>query len=434
MKKILPIVFISLLFILIDSCSKEDIKVYELTTSASPAEGGSVSPSSGSFVSGEEVSITAKASSGYVFKNWSGSITGTTNPIKMNMNSDKEVIAVFEMPDADNDGVTDSLDQCPDTSSGESVDENGCSDSQKDSDNDGVPDDIDQCPNTPLGETVDVLGCTVIGISSVTFAALGDFGSDSSDEENVANLIANLAPEIIITAGDNRYGSLSMDLAIGQFYCDYLDNVGIDANCSGGNSPTNRFFPSAGNHEYTDGGGINEYLNYFDLPGNNIPSSNTSGSELFYDFIVGPVHFFTVDSQATLSNSTQESIQKNWLQSQLSASTSPWKIVFFHHAPYSSSSTHGSNPNMQWPFATWGADAVITGHDHTYERLELDGIPYFVNGLGGRSIYSFGTPVIGSQVRYNAEYGAMYGTATETLMTFQFINILGEIIDTYTIQ
>jgi len=94
MKKILPIVFLSLLFILIDSCSKDDIKVYELTTSASPAEGGSVSPSSGSYVSGEEVSITAKASSGYTFKNWSGSITGTANPAKMNMNSDKEVIAV----------------------------------------------------------------------------------------------------------------------------------------------------------------------------------------------------------------------------------------------------------------------------------------------------------------------------------------------------
>ena len=91
MKKILAVVFLSLLFILIDSCSKEDIKIYELTTSASPAEGGSVSPSSGSYISGEEVLITAKASGEYVFKNWSGSVTGTTNPLKMNMNSDNSL-------------------------------------------------------------------------------------------------------------------------------------------------------------------------------------------------------------------------------------------------------------------------------------------------------------------------------------------------------
>ncbi len=160
MKKILPVVLISFLFILIDSCSKKEIKVYELTTSASPAEGGSVSPSSGSFTSGKEVSITAKPSGGYVFKNWSGSITGTTNPVKMTMNSDKELTAVFEMPDADNDGVPDSLDQCPDTSQGESVDKNGCTDNEKDSDGDGVDDATDLCPETPEGETVEDDGCS----------------------------------------------------------------------------------------------------------------------------------------------------------------------------------------------------------------------------------------------------------------------------------
>ena len=40
---------------------------------------------------------------------------------------------------------------------------------------------------------------------------------------------------------------------------------------------------------------------------------------------------------------------------------------------------------MQWPFAAWGADAVLSGHAHAYERIERDGIVYFVNGLGGRS-------------------------------------------------
>ena len=61
---------------------------------------------------------------------------------------------------------------------------------------------------------------------------------------------------------------------------------------------------------------------------------------------------------------------------------------------------------MQWPFAQWGADAVMSGHAHDYERIVRDGIVYFVNGLGGASRYSFGTPVTGSAVRYNAEGGA----------------------------
>jgi hypothetical protein len=57
--------------------------------------------------------------------------------------------------DADGDGVCGNVDNCPGTPSGESVDEDGCSDSQKDSDGDGVPDDVDNCPGTPSGESVD---------------------------------------------------------------------------------------------------------------------------------------------------------------------------------------------------------------------------------------------------------------------------------------
>ncbi len=62
--------------------------------------------------------------------------------------------------DDDNDGVPNSADQCPNTPAGESVDANGCSQSQLDDDNDGVTNDIDQCPNTPAGETVDANGCS----------------------------------------------------------------------------------------------------------------------------------------------------------------------------------------------------------------------------------------------------------------------------------
>jgi hypothetical protein len=66
-----------------------------------------------------------------------------------------------EMPvDADGDGITDEQDQCPGTLTGEMVDSEGCSQSQRDADADGVTDDVDQCPGTPADEPADSEGCS----------------------------------------------------------------------------------------------------------------------------------------------------------------------------------------------------------------------------------------------------------------------------------
>ena len=127
------------------------------------------------------------------------------------------------------------------------------------------------------------------------------------------------------------------------------------------------------------------------------------------------------------------STQAIWLQTQLSASAAPWKLITLHHPPYSSSSVHGSEPDLQWPFAAWGATAVLAGHDHTYERIHQDGILYFVNGLGGRSIYSLGNPVPGSAVRYNLDYGAMRLEASPTCLIFSFYSRSGSLIDSVTL-
>ena len=104
-----------------------------------------------------------------------------------------------------------------------------------------------------------------------------------------------------------------------------------------------------------------------------------------------------------------------------------------HHAPYSSG-PHHSNPTLQWTYAAHGADAVLAGHDHTYERILYDEIPYFVNGLGGKSIYGFGTSVEGSQFQYNGDYGAMLVEANKTQILFQFISRDGIVRDTYTVS
>ncbi|MBC7879398.1 MAG: DNRLRE domain-containing protein [Anaerolineales bacterium] len=256
----------------------------------------------------------------------------------------------------------------------------------------------------------------------IHFAVIGDFGTAGQPELDVANLVKSWAPEFIITLGDNNYetGSAStIDQNIGQYYHDYIYPY---TGSYGAGASTNQFFPALGNHDW-DTTNAQPHLNYFTLPGN----------ERYYDFVRGPIHFFVVDSDSREPDGiTGTSTQGIWLQNQLAASTSIWNIVYLHHAPYSSGE-HGSNTTLQWPFAAWGADAVLAGHDHTYERIFQNGIPYFVNGLGGRSLYSFGTPISGSQVRYNSDYGAMLVDASETEITFQFITRTGVVIDSYTL-
>ena len=74
---------------------------------------------------------------------------------------------------------------------------------------------------------------------------------------------------------------------------------------------------------------------------------------------------------------------------------------------------------------------VISGHDHTYERISRDGIWYFVNGLGGGGRYDFKKIVDGSQVRYNEDHGAMLVEVGGEIMRFQFINRQGLVIDDF---
>lgn len=285
---------------------------------------------------------------------------------------------------------------------------------------------------TPTNAVATSTATTTPPSQAIRFGMIGDFGNDSTAEGDVATLLAGQNVELIVTAGDNRYGSLSFDRAVGRYYCNYLAEVTSGSYCAGGNRAVNAFFPSPGNHDYDDGGGISEYLNYFTLPGSGVATSGTSGNERYYDVIKYPVHFFLIDSDAAIGSSAERAAQQAWLQSQLAASTTPWQLVILHHAPYSSA-RHGSNSIMQWPYAAWGADAVLAGHDHTYERILQDGIVYFVNGLGGRSPYSFNTPITGSEVRYNSDHGAMIIDANTTAMNFRFLNRANVEIDTYTI-
>jgi len=258
--------------------------------------------------------------------------------------------------------------------------------------------------------------------SILRFAVIGDYGEAGTEEGDVAALVAGWSPDLVLTAGDNNYpagAADTIDANIGQYYHDFICPY---TGAYGAGSDSNRFLPSLGNHDWGTAN-AQPYLDYFELPGN----------ERYYDYVQGPVHFFILDSDPNEPDGIDAlSTQAAWLQAGLAASTLPWQIVVMHHPPYSSSSTHGSTTTLQWPFKEWGADAVIAGHDHTYERLNIDGIPYFVNGLGGYPVkYPFGPPLPGSLVRYNADHGAMLVDATETGIAFRFITRGGTTIDSF---
>jgi hypothetical protein len=98
----------------------------------------------------------------------------------------------------------------------------------------------------------------------------------------------------------------------------------------------------------------------------------------YYSFKKGQVRFFALDSNY------MEPDQIAWLEKELQASGSDWKIPFFHHPLYSSG-MHGSQLELRAVleplFIKFGVDAVFAGHEHFYERIKPQhGISYFTSG------------------------------------------------------
>lgn len=260
---------------------------------------------------------------------------------------------------------------------------------------------------------------------AIRFAVIGDYGEGNNAEAAVAAMIKSWQPDFIVTVGDDNYSegkASTIDKNIGRFFHDYIYPY---KGAYGAGADRNRFFPVLGNHDMRTALG-QPYLDYFSM----------SADQRYYDFVWGPIHFFMLSSDDDEPDGrTVDSIQGQWLKGVLAASTSPWNLVILHHTPFSSS-VHGSINEVQWPYQEWGADAVLCGHDHVYERIMHGDFPYFVNGLGGGSLYDFNDPVEGSTARYNAAHGAMLVEATSESITFQFhaVEHGGELVDSFTIH
>jgi tartrate-resistant acid phosphatase type 5 len=253
--------------------------------------------------------------------------------------------------------------------------------------------------------------------ASLVFAVIGDFGTNDSHEAAVATLVASWDPAFVVAAGDDYYrkaggtGRARYQRSTGAYYGAWLVQ--------------HRFYPALGNHDYSDATpSPKTYLAYFDLPGN----------ERYYDVAEGPVHLFVLNSnRQEPAGIKRTSKQARWLRKALRASTSQFNLVIDHHPPYSSDNKHGSTATLQWPFADWGADAVLSGHAHTYERIRRGGVTYVVDGLGGATRYGFSKPVRGSIKRYRSNWGALKITVRDDVLAGEFWSVGGALVDTFAV-
>jgi len=259
------------------------------------------------------------------------------------------------------------------------------------------------------------------------FAAIGDYGVDTRDEMDVAKLVKDWNPDYILTVGDNNYPSgegTTIDTNIGQYFAPF---IGGYHGKYGPGSPTNRFWPCLGNHDWYAQTGAQPYLDYF---------STLPGNRRYYDVAIGTVHFFAVDSDPhEPDGNTAGSAQAMWLQKALAASTACFNVVYFHHPAYSSADPLFVEQEMRWPFREWGADIVITAHAHNYERLRVDGMTYVVDGLGGAlNRFEFPNVQPESLVRYNATFGALFAEVSDGDLLFTFKNPHGDVVDRFDVQ
>jgi acid phosphatase type 7 len=188
-----------------------------------------------------------------------------------------------------------------------------------------------------------------------------------------------------------------------------------------------RTLPVPGNHEYgtPNAQGYKDYFGQQAMP----------AGKTFYSLNLGNWHIVALDSNLDMA---AQSEQVQWLRADLEKHKAiGCTLAYWHHPRFSSASVHPSNPLSQpvWALLNeYGADVVLTGHNHQYERFEpLDalgkpssaGIASFVVGTGGASLYGFTTPVAGSQFRNNTDFGFLKLSLSANAYRWAFIPING---------
>jgi calcineurin-like phosphoesterase family protein/thrombospondin type 3 repeat protein len=255
--------------------------------------------------------------------------------------------------------------------------------------------------------------------SDPVFVGAGDIAScSSSGDEATAKLLDGI-PGTVYTLGDDAYESGTTT----EF-----------ANCydpSWGRHKA-RTKPAVGNHEYATGT-ASGYFGYFGAAAGD-PSKG------YYSYDLGAWHIVALNSMCeNVGGCGTSSPMVSWLKGDLAANHSSCTLAYWHHPVFSSGSEHGNDPKMvpSWDaLYAAGADVVLSGHDHDYERFAPQtssgvadparGIREFVVGTGGRSHYAFGTIRANSQARNSDTYGVLKLTLHASSYDWQFVPEAGK--------
>jgi hypothetical protein len=252
--------------------------------------------------------------------------------------------------------------------------------------------------------------------SSIRFAVLGDTGTGERAQYDVGAQLwkshAVFPFEFVITVGDNMYGSERPQDYSRKFELPYKPI--LDAKIP--------FYASLGNHDDPN----QVYYKPFNMEG-----------KRFYSFkkdkLGNPgVRFFALDSNYMSRE------QLEWLEKNLAASGSDWKIPFFHHPLYSSGGRHGSEQDLRTQleplFVKYGVNVVFAGHEHFYERLKPQkGIYYFTAGGSAKLREGDIQRTAMTEIGFDADNSYMLVEIAGDQMHFQTLSRAGRRIDSGTI-
>jgi Calcineurin-like phosphoesterase len=245
--------------------------------------------------------------------------------------------------------------------------------------------------------------------------AIGDFGVGGSRQETMGAAVRTWEEthpaDVLVTLGDNDYTE-----SPNAFHDNWTDSFGWLEDAGVAVAGT------LGNHDVRVQGGRYE----FDELG--MPRSR-------YRRVVGNVELFLLNSNAAWSDK-----QRAWLRVRLRDSTARWQIVAFHHPAYTCGG-YLSDPGVRarWVplFERHGADLVLSGHDHNYQRFaKHNGVRYVVHGGGGQELYwlrscpsSYPKRQAGWAVR-----GFLYVVAKDDVLRVYAVNPSGGFVDTFRIR
>ncbi|MUL36463.1 metallophosphoesterase [Gloeocapsopsis dulcis] len=200
---------------------------------------------------------------------------------------------------------------------------------------------------------------------TLRFVSLADTGTGAKGQYAVAQAMTQYhkqnAFDLAILAGDNIYNDGEIEKIGAVFERPYepLLQQGV------------KFRACLGNHDIRTANGD---------PQVKYPGFNMQGR--YYTFRRDAVQFFALDT----NNNADWKLQLPWLETELSRSDAPWKVVFGHHPIYSSGH-YGTNQefikNLTPLFQKYNVQLYINGHDHNYERTRaLNDITYLTCGAG----------------------------------------------------